>query len=309
MDERRDPWRATDAAIRMLSELNDRFGSLYLAAAAYDAGPGKIERGLNRYDFGQKQGNDLFFALADERFLRRETRDYVPKLIAAAMIAKEPEKWGFDHVDRWDPLRYDSVEVDDAVGLDVVARLADTTTDAILELNPQFIRRVTPPNRTVWVRVPRGRADSAAARLAVLPPEHRVTFVEHAVARGETLGQIAAHYHVTVDLILSSNRGVKPRSLTVGRVLIIPTSGIAPSRWSTASHASRSTRSRFRPPADAAGAAVERGAGEPQAQHRPAGGTPPPARARCTSSGPARARTRSRAPSACRSTRCSRTMD
>ena len=243
VDERRDPWRATDAAIRMLSELNDRFGSLYLAAAAYDAGPGKIERGLNRYDFGQTQGNDLFFALADERFLRRETRDYVPKLIAAAMIAKEPEKWGFDHVDRWDPLRYDSVEVDDAVGLDVVARLADTTTDAILELNPQFIRRVTPPNRTVWVRVPRGRADSASARLAVLPPEHRVTFVEHAVARGETLGQIAARYHVTVDLILSANRGVRPRSLTVGRVLVIPTSGIAPSRWGSASLASRNPRS------------------------------------------------------------------
>ena len=244
VDERRDPWRATDAAIRMLSELNNRFGSLYLAAAAYDAGPGKIERGLNRYDFGGMQGNDLFFALADERFLRRETRDYVPKLIAAAMIAKEPEKWGFDHVDRWDPLRYDSVEVDDAVGLDVIARLSDTTTDAILELNPQFIRRVTPPDRTVWVRVPPGRADSAAARLAVLPPEHRVTFVEHAVARGETLGQIAQRYHVTVDLIVSANRGVKPRSLTVGRVLVIPTSGIAPSRWNTASHGTKTTRSR-----------------------------------------------------------------
>ena len=242
VDERRDPWRATDAAIRMLSELNDRFGSLYLAAAAYDAGPGKIERGLNRYDFGDMQGNDLFFALADERFLRRETRDYVPKLIAAAMIAKEPAKYGFDDIERWAPLRYDSIEVDDAVGLDVVARLADTTTDAILELNPQFIRRVTPPNRTVWVRVPPGHADSAAARLAVLPPEHRVTFVEHVVARGETLGYIAARYHVSVDLIVSSNRGVKPRSLTVGRVLVIPTSGIAPSRWSTASRATRTSR-------------------------------------------------------------------
>jgi len=236
VDERRDPWRETDAAIRMLSELNDRFGSLYLAAAAYDAGPGKIQRGLRRYDFGPTQGNDLFFALADERFLRRETRDYVPKLIAAAMIAKEPEKWGFNHVERWDPLRYDSIEVTDAVGLDVVARLADTSTDAILELNAQFVRRVTPPNRTVWVRVPPGRAASASARLAALPPEHRVTFVEHAVARGETLGQIATRYHVTVDLIVSANRGVKPRSLQVGRVLIIPTSGIAPSRWSYASH-------------------------------------------------------------------------
>ena len=238
VDERRDPWRATDAAIRMLSELNDQFGSLYLAAAAYDAGPGKIQRGLNRYDFGRTQGDDLFFALADERFLRRETKDYVPKLIAAAMIAKQPEQWGFDHVDRWDPLRFDSIQVRDAVGLDVVARLADTTTEAILELNPQFVRRVTPPNRTVWVRVPPGRGDSATARLAVLPPEHRVTFVEHQVARGETLGQIAVRYHVTVDLILSANRGVKTRSLRPGRVLVIPTSGVAPSRWS---YAARST--------------------------------------------------------------------
>jgi len=246
VDERRDPWRATDAAIRMLSELNDRFGSLYLAAAAYDAGPGKIERGLNRYDFGQTQGNDLFFALADERFLRRETRDYVPKLIAAAMIAKEPERWGFDHIERWDPLRYDSVEVKDAVGLDVVARLADTTADAILDLNPQFVRRVTPPDRTVWVRVPPGRKDSTAARLAVLPPQRRVTFVEHVVSRGETLGQIAMRYHVTVDLIVSANHGVKARSLRSGRVLVIPTSGIAPSRWVTAARTPAPSGSRLR---------------------------------------------------------------
>jgi LysM repeat protein len=105
------------------------------------------------------------------------------------------------------------------------------------------VRRVTPPDRTVWVRVPPGRADSASARLAVLPPEHRVTFVEHAVARGETLGQIAARYHVTVDLILSANRGVKARSLRPGRVLVIPTSGVAPSRWS---YASRGTRPALR---------------------------------------------------------------
>ena len=240
MDERRDPWRATDAAIRMLSELNDRFGSLYLAAAAYDAGPGKIARGLNRYDFGETQGNDLFFALADERFLRRETRDYVPKLIAAAMIAKEPEKWGFDHIDRWDQLRYDSVEVNEAVGLDVVARLADTSTDAILELNPQFVRRVTPPNRSVWVRVPPGRSDSAAARLAVLPAQRRVTFIEHTVARGETLGQIAMRYHVSVDLIASANRGVQARRLRSGQLLVIPTSAIAPSSWL---YAARPTKS------------------------------------------------------------------
>jgi membrane-bound lytic murein transglycosylase D len=209
VDERRDPWKATDAAIRMLSELNDRFGSLYLAAAAYDAGPGKIQRGLDRYDFGEMQGNDLYFALADERFLRRETRDYVPKLIAAAMIAKEPEKYGFDHIERWDPLRYDSIQVRNVVGLDVLARLADTTRDAMQELNPALVRQVTPPGRTLWVRVPRGTRDSVAARLAVLPPDRRITHVDHYVARGETLG---------------ANRGIRPRALRIGQRLIIPTS-------------------------------------------------------------------------------------
>jgi membrane-bound lytic murein transglycosylase D len=264
VDERRDPWRETDAAIRMLSELNDHFGSLYLAAAAYDAGPGKIQRGLRRYDFGQAQGNDLFFALADERFLRRETRDYVPKLIAAAMIAKDPERWGFDHIERWAPLRYDSIEVREAVGLDVVARLADTTADAILELNPQYVRRVTPPGRPVWVRVPLNRADSAAARLTVLPPQHRVTFFEHTVARGETLGQIAVRYHVTVDLIRSANQGLQARSLRPGRVLVIPTSEIAPPRWTYASRTPRrSARRTLHPAPPVLLSSVARGGGKP----------------------------------------------
>lgn len=243
-DERRDPWKATDAAIRMISELNDHFGSVYLAAAAYDAGPGKIQRGLDRYDFGALSGNDLFFALADERFLRRETRDYVPKLIAAAMIAKEPAKYGFSDIERWAPLRYDSIEVTGAVGLDVLARLADTSTGAMLELNPEFIRRVTPPGRTVWVRVPVGRADSTSARLAVLPARRRVTFVEHTIRRGETLSYIGERYHVSVALIMSANRGLRPRSLRPGRVLIIPTSGIAPSRWSRSTGVRRGSASR-----------------------------------------------------------------
>jgi membrane-bound lytic murein transglycosylase D len=228
VDERRDPWLATDAAIRMISELNDQFGSLYLAAAAYDAGPGKIRRGLNRYDLGDHEGNDRFFALADERFLRRETRDYVPKIIAAAMIAKEPEKWGFLGIDQWAPLSFDSIRVTDAVGLDVLARLADTTQEAMEELNPQLIRRATPPGRTVWVRVPVGKGDSTVARLALVPPERRITHREHFVSRGETLGAIAMRYRVSVDDILGANRGVHARSLRIGQRLVIPTTGVRP---------------------------------------------------------------------------------
>ena len=173
MDERRDPFLATDAAVRFLRELNNRFGSLYLAAAAYNSGPGKIDRGLNRYDFGALAGDDVFFALAEEPYLRRETKDYVPKLIAAAIIAKQPERYGFTDIVPLAPLVYDSVRVTDAVGLDVLARLSDTTQAALEDLNPQLVRRLTPPGRTVWVRVPVGRAATVPARLARLPARER----------------------------------------------------------------------------------------------------------------------------------------
>ena len=98
VDERRDPFRATDAAARHLRDLNRRFKSLYLAAAAYNAGSGKVSRGLGRLpdDESELTNSDAtFFRLYDTKLLRRETKDYVPKLIAAALIAKQPERYGF----------------------------------------------------------------------------------------------------------------------------------------------------------------------------------------------------------------------
>lgn len=230
VDERRDPFLATDAAIRFLSELNARFGSLYLAAAAYNSGPGRIERGLARHDFGMLNGDERFFALAEGPYLRRETRDYVPKLIAAALLAKEPERWGFTGIERLEPLRYDSVRVRYAVGLDVLGRLADTTRAAMEELNPQLYRGVTPPDREVWVRVPIGSAERMAERLATLPPRERVTVVVHYVTRGETLSRIARQYGVSVEDIRSANGNVNPRRLQRGQRLIIPTSLTAAGR-------------------------------------------------------------------------------
>ena len=98
VDERRDPYRATDAAARHLRDLNRRFGSLYLAAAAYNAGSGKVSRGLIRLpddDSDSPNSDAAFFRLYDTKLLRRETKDYVPKLIAAALIAKQPKRYGF----------------------------------------------------------------------------------------------------------------------------------------------------------------------------------------------------------------------
>jgi membrane-bound lytic murein transglycosylase D len=227
VDERRDPVKATDAAARHLADLRDEFGSMYLAAAAYNAGAGKVGRGLRRLgddEEDEENPDAAFFRLYDTRFLRRETKDYVPKLIAAALIAKQPEKYGFERPEGILPLQYDSIMVPDATGLDVVARLADTTVAALRELNPQFIRQVTPPHQEAVVRVPAGTGELVTARYAALEPKARVNFVEHTVLRGQTLGAIARSYRVSVRLISDANPGVSFRRLRPGTHLVIPTS-------------------------------------------------------------------------------------
>ena len=234
IDERRDPFKATKAAAHHLADLRDRFGSLYLAAAAYNAGPGRVSRGLRRLPATDEEDREYegpdgdYFRLSDTRYLRRETRDYVPKLIAAALIAKEPEKYGFPPLLPSDPLVYDSITVPDATGLDVLARLADTSVRAIRALNPQVRRMATPPGRKTLVRLPLGTGEVTAARYAELPVKERVTFVEHYVRKGETLGHIARRYRVSLSLLRDANLRARPRALRIGMRLIVPTSGTIP---------------------------------------------------------------------------------
>ena len=228
VDERRDPYRATEAAARHLKTLSNRFGSLYLAAAAYNAGAGKVSRGVKRLpddDEADSLNSDAtFFRLYDSKLLRRETKDYVPKLIAAARIAKEPTRYGFD-IGTLEPPTYDSVVVPTMTGLDVIARLADTTVAAIRELNPQYLRLATPPGVSSVVRVPPGRGASTEAAYAELPPSRRITFVEHTVARGETLGGIAQRYRVSLRLLAEANPRLRSTRLRPGQRVIVPTGG------------------------------------------------------------------------------------
>jgi membrane-bound lytic murein transglycosylase D len=228
VDERRDPYRATDAAVRHLKHLNDRFGSLYLAAAAYNAGAGKVSRGVRRLpeddDADSLNSDATFFRLYDTKLLRRETKDYVPKLIAAARIAKEPARYGFD-IGLAEPPTYDSLVVPTMTGLDVIARLADTTVAAIRELNPQYLRLATPPGVRAVVRVPAGRGPSTEVAYAELPPSRRITFLEHTVRNGETLSGIAHRYHVSTALVVQANPRIKGRRLRPGQRVIVPTGG------------------------------------------------------------------------------------
>src|SRR5438094_111543 len=118
VDERRDPIRSTTAAVAFIRGLKEQLGSLYLASAAYNGGPGRIARGLTRYadDLEGTTGDDRFFALAEKDFLPRETREYVPQLIAAALIAKEPRRYGMQ-IRALAPFTYDSVRVGPATPL------------------------------------------------------------------------------------------------------------------------------------------------------------------------------------------------
>jgi membrane-bound lytic murein transglycosylase D len=227
VDERRDPFRATDAAARHLRDLNHRFGSFYLAAAAYNAGSGKVSRGLVRLpeeESDSVNSDATFFRLYDTKWLRRETKDYVPKLIAAAMIAKQPRRYGFNP-GRAEPAAYDSIVVPDMTGLDVIAGLADTTVAAIRELNPQYLRLTTPPGTKSLLRLPLGRGPATIAAYAELPARRRVTFIEHFVARGETLGGIALRYRVSQAMLAAANPRVNSRRLRINQRLIVPTGG------------------------------------------------------------------------------------
>lgn len=225
VDERRDPFKATDAAARFLVDLNRQFGSLYLAAAAYNAGGGRISRSIDRMHGGREDdivwSDSTFFQLYDTQLLHRETRDYVPKLIAAALIAKEPERYGFTRPDVA-PLTYDSLVVQGQVGLDVVARLADTTLAAVRDLNRQYIRLATPPTGTWVIRVPSGLGEQTAEAYAKLPPNRRVTTQVHLVKRGEVLGRIARRYGVTVREIERANPKLQKRGPRAGERIVIP---------------------------------------------------------------------------------------
>jgi peptidoglycan lytic transglycosylase D len=301
VDERRDPIKATDAAARHLRDLRERFGSLYLAAAAYNAGAGKVSRSLGKLEWDAPaepaaagavddsldttadldadaadpadsvDGAELasanaggadstatdsisadstaadsasvavedlvapevqditsdaaFFRLASNDLLATETQDYVPKLIAAALIAKAPERYGFSLPARA-PLAYDSLVVQDATGLDVIAKLAGTSLAEIRDLNPEYLRLATPPRSTMVIRVPAGMGAEVAARYAALSPKARVRYLTHVTGRGERLSAIAAHYHLPGREILAANPKLRTTRPARGTRLVIPTVAI-----------------------------------------------------------------------------------
>lgn len=227
MDERRDPVRSTEGAIRFLGFLQRQFGSLYLAAAAYNGGPGRVARGLTRFagEMEGTEGEDRFFALAEQDYLRAETKNYVPQLIAAALIAKMPDRYGLI-VDSTAPLAYDSVRALAGTSLAAIASASGADVSTMKDLNPAILRGVTPPDSAIWVHVPSGSATVAAAALDAMSADDRMGFESVRVAGSSTTPTaMAAKYGVTVKQLRWYNPSLKTSKkgrLLAGQTVRIP---------------------------------------------------------------------------------------
>jgi len=227
VDDRSDPYKATRAAARHLRDLHDQYGDWWLVLAAYNAGPGKVNRAIRRV------GRKDYWAIARSRYLRRETKNYVPGYIATLMIAQDPEAHGFRFIPD-PPFVYDSVSLDGAADLSVLARCAGSSVDELRRLNPELRRMMTPSDRRRYeLRIPDGSREGFRIAWAQVPEKERLRFALHRVQRGETLGRIARRYGVGLDVIVAANSLRNRHRIHPGdqiRVPLSPGASAPPSR-------------------------------------------------------------------------------
>ncbi len=225
VDERQDPEKATRAAARLLKDLFNQFGDWYLAMAAYNSGPGTVQRAVQRTGYAD------FWELHRRNVLPEETRNYVPIILAMTIMAKNPSQYGLDHLALDSPLASDTVRIHYPIDLRLVAECADSSTAVLQELNPSLLRMTTPKDMDFDLHLPKGTADRFQAAVEAIPEEMRVYWRYHRVENGETLSEIARRYHTTATAIAEANN-LEGTALVNDSKLIIPVSPAkaAPSR-------------------------------------------------------------------------------
>ncbi|OGW24569.1 MAG: hypothetical protein A2X59_03705 [Nitrospirae bacterium GWC2_42_7] len=220
-DERRDPVKSTEAAADYLKDLYGMFGSWNLAMAAYNAGEGRIMRAM------KKSKKVDYWGLLDTKHIRTETKEYVPKFIAASLIATNPKEFGFEEIEYHPPLSFDEVQIETPIDLSVAADCADTTIDEIKKLNPELRRWCTPPDAQAYLlKIPAGTKDSFIEKLSSVPEEERFTIDRYAIRKGDTFKSIAKKTGVPVQAILSLNSMEKVMPLKAGSSLYLPPKGL-----------------------------------------------------------------------------------
>ncbi len=212
-DERKDPIKATHAAASFLKDLYEQFGSWELALAAYNGGPGRV-RGTIR-----KQKTTDFWKMK----LRKQTMDYVPFFMAATIISKNPEKFGFENIQYQDEWEYDEVTIDKCLDLNVIAKALGMTVKDIKEHNPELLRNFTPPNiKKYTLRLPKGTKHRFMAAYNDMPSSKETSFVRHVIKRGETVSTIARKYGVSQYAIFETNNLSRRSKIYAGKTLVIP---------------------------------------------------------------------------------------
>ena len=216
VDERRHAEKSTKAAVAFLSDLYANFGDWHLAVAGYNAGAGKIGRGLKRYKV------DNFWSLAQHRYLHLETKRYVPKLIAAIIIAKDPKKYGFTNIQYEAPLEYETLRVGPGLSLDAVAIVCNTNSKEIKKLNQELKTGRTPLNKSHYdVQIPVGKKGLAEANLPRLNSVVSTGYKTHVIRKGDTLSKICKRYNINKTTLLKINN-LRSSNLVAGNHLRIP---------------------------------------------------------------------------------------
>jgi membrane-bound lytic murein transglycosylase D len=213
LEERRDPVKATRAAARYLRRLYEISGDWYLAASSYNAGPLTLDRAI------QNIGTRNFWDLARSRWLRTETKNYVPELCAAILVGRNPERYGL-HILPLMPYAYETVTVSSMTSLTVLARCAGTDVGTLKALNPELLRGSTPPG-TYQLRVPPGKALDCLRQLAGMPAGKRLDFKGYTVQKGDTLAKVAKRFKLTPEDLLEAN-DMSAKQFKPGKRLLVP---------------------------------------------------------------------------------------
>jgi membrane-bound lytic murein transglycosylase D len=198
-DDRQDPEKSTRAAARHLKDLYAQFGDWYLAMAAYNSGPGTVQSAVKRTGYAD------FWELYKRNVLPKETRNYVPIIVAMTIMNKNPAQYGLDKVTLEKPVPYDTLKINYAVDLRLVAECVDASPADLLDINPSLLRFSTPKDHQFELHLPVGTVETYKTAIAVIPPDMRVWWRYHTVAQGDTLMTVARANHTTARAIADAN--------------------------------------------------------------------------------------------------------
>jgi len=229
-DERFDPEKSSKAYARYMKSLYDQFGDWYLAMAAYDWGPGYVQRAVMHTGYAD------FWELYRRGVLPGETKNYVPGIIAAIIMAKNPAQYGLENVVPDAPVVSDTVTVDSAIDLRLVADVTGATLEEIVALNPSLLRMTTPSDMPFDLHIPPGTSDTFRERIKEIPEDKRDTWRFHVVRDGETLDGIAAQFHSHAREIATANDIAAGDPVDTGDELVIPianATSVRPQRYKT----------------------------------------------------------------------------